>query len=419
MTADLAAPDDPPALSEPVRPVGRRWTFCWAFANLGIFLANYGVQQIVLPRQTNAITAGANAAVIAQSWANTCAAVVTVVMSILVGALSDRTLHRTGRRQVWVLYGALLAAVAFVFQGMQSGIVGVVIGWGVFQAGFAAVNVALAAAVADDVPVNQRARVSSYLAVGTAVGPLIGVAAVTFALTGILDAYAGLALLLVLCVLPFAFLTKGTRLRRAERPPPGFRALATGLFTPLRAKDFAWACAQRSLVNLSNGLAQIFLYQYLKDAVHVDPDAGTIVLLLCYTASIVLIAVPAGRYSDRTGKRKRIVVWSSAAQGAAALILALVPTFPAAIIGASILGLGYGAYLSVDQALISQVLPCAKDRGKDLGILQLSSALPAVAAAAAGGVLITSAGGFPGLFLASALTGLAAGICVLPIKGVS
>lgn len=418
MTAGVAGAGHRSALDEPVRPVGRTWALYWTLANLGLFLANYGALQIVLPRQANMITGETNAAVTAQSWASGCAAIVAVVISILVGALSDRTLHHTGRRQVWVVYGAVLCAGALVFQGIQQDIVGLIVGWSVFTAGFAAVTVALSAAVPDDVPVGQRATVSSYLAVGTAVGPLVGVAATTFLLAGVLDAYAGLALLLLLCVLPFGLLIRGVPLRRAERPPLPIRAITTGILAPLRSSDFTWALGQRTLLNLSNGLAQLFLYQYLKDVVQVDPDSGTLALLLCYTAFVIIVAVPVGRYSDRSGKRKKIVVWSSAVQGAAALVLAFIPTFPAAIVGASLLGIGYGAYLAVDQAVITQVLPAAEDRGKDLGILQLSVALPAIAAAAIGGVLITTLGGFAALFFASAATGLASAVCILPIKSV-
>jgi MFS family permease len=419
MTAGVAPAGGRSALDEPQRPVGRKWTFTWALANLGLFLANYGALQVVLPRQTNAIAGDQNAAVVAQSWANACASVATVLVSILVGALSDRTLHRTGRRQIWIIGGVLVSAAAFVFQGLQHNVVGIVVGWTVFTAGFSVVIVALSAAVPDDVPVGQRARVSSYFAVGTAIGPLLGVAAAAFLLTGILDAYTGLAVLLLLCVLPFGLLTRGIPLRRAERPQVALRAITIGVFSSLRSPDYAWVFGQRALINLSNALAQIFLYQYLKDAVHFDPDLGTLILLVCYTAGIIVASVPVGRYSDRTGKRKRIVMWSSAVQGAAALVLAFVPTLPAAIAGASLLGIGYGAYLSVDQAVVTQVLPHAEDRGKDLGVLQLSSALPVIVASAIGGVLITSMGGFPALFLASAVTGIAAAFCILPIKSVT
>jgi MFS family permease len=417
-TTNSSAEGSQSAMAEPTKPVTRAWSGYWSLANFGIFLAYYGTQQILLPRQTNAITGSDAAAVSAQSWANIWAAVVAIVVSILAGALSDRTLHRTGRRQIWVVYGVTLAVVAFVFQGLQHGVVGVVIGWVVFQAGYATITVALNAAIPDDVPVNQRGTLSGYLAVGTALGPLVGVVVVTFMLTGILDAYVGLAVLLAALVLPFALRTRGRPLRADERPPLALRALVAGLFTPLRHWDFAWACSQRFLINVSNALAQIFLYQYLKDEVHTDPDIGTLYLLLAYTAGVVIVAIPAGRHSDRTGKRKRMVVVSSVLQAAAALILAFIPTLPAAIAGATLLGLGYGAYLSVDQALITQVLPTAQDRGKDLGILQIAGTLPYVAAAGLGGLLINSAGGFPALYLASMVTGLAAAFCVLPIRSV-
>jgi MFS family permease len=413
-----SAEDSRSALAEPVKPMTRAWSGYWSLANFGIFLAYYGTQQILLPRQTNAITGSEAAAVSAQSWANIWAAVVAIVVSILAGALSDRTLHRTGRRQIWVVYGVALGVVAFVFQGLQHGVAGVIIGWVVFQAGYATITVALNAAIPDDVPVNQRGTLSGYLAVGTALGPLVGVVVVTFLLTGVLNAYIGLAVLLAALVLPFALRTRGRPLRADERPPLALRALVAGLLTPLRHWDFAWACSQRFLINVSNALAQIFLYQYLKDEVHTDPDIGTLFLLLAYTAGVVVVAIPAGRHSDRTGKRKRMVVISSVLQAAAALILAFIPTLPAAIFGATLLGLGYGAYLSVDQALITQVLPTAQDRGKDLGILQIAGTLPYVAAAGLGGLLINSAGGFPALYLASMVTGLAAAFCVLPIKSV-
>jgi hypothetical protein len=36
---------------------------------------------------------------------------------------------------------------------------------------------------------------------------------------------------------------------------------------------------------------------------------------------------------------------------------------------AALVGLGFGAYLGVDIALITQVLPSASTRGKDLGVI--------------------------------------------------
>src|SRR5689334_14669042 len=114
------------ALQEPVTRVPAYWSRYWTLANFGIFMAYFATQQVLLPRQTNAVTDNvSSAAVSAQSLANLVAALVTVVVSILAGAFSDRTLSRRGRRQPWVLYGTALAAVAFVFQGLQQGVLGI------------------------------------------------------------------------------------------------------------------------------------------------------------------------------------------------------------------------------------------------------------------------------------------------------
>ena len=52
---------------------------------------------------------------------------------------------------------------------------------------------------------------------------------------------------------------------------------------------------------------------------------------------------------------------------AGALVLAIWPTWIAAIVGAVVLGIGFGVYLSVDFALLTEVLPSARDRAKEPG----------------------------------------------------
>ena len=87
--------------------------------------------------------------------------------------------------------------------------------------------------------------------------------------------------------------------------------------------------------------------------------------------------------------------------GAAAVLLVFVETWPAAMVAAVLFGLGFGAYLAVDQALITQVLPAAADRAKDLGIINIAIVAPGAVGAALAGALVTL-GGYPLLFAGTA-----------------
>ena len=114
-----------------------------------------------------------------------------------------------------------------------------------------------------------------------------------------------------------------------------------------------------------------------------------------------------GAWSDRVGRRKVFVIVAGLVAGAAALILAVTQTWPGALVGAAVLGIGYGVYLSVDFALCTEVLPDEEARAKDLGVINIANALPQVFAPFLGAFLIASLGGYGTLYA------VAAAVCVL------
>ena len=120
-------------------------------------------------------------------------------------------------------------------------------------------------------------------------------------------------------------------------------------------------------------------------------------------------AVIGGRLSDRSGRRKIFVVWSGVVIAVAALLLAIWPTWPVALVAAVLLGAGYGVYLAVDAALITQVLPAATDRAKDLGVINIATAAPQVLGPAIAAPLVTHLGGYPTLFAVTAVVTLLGG----------
>ncbi|MFI6325013.1 MFS transporter [Nonomuraea sp. NPDC050556] len=404
------------ALDEPTVKVGRRWVNSWTAGLFGVAMANYACAQIVLPKHADLI-AGTAGKVGLIAWATGVASIVTIIVTLLVGALSDRTTAARGRRQIWVLCGAVLAGVALAGQGLVASAIGFILVWAVVQIGLGAMGAALAAAVPDEVPVEQRAYVSGYMGLAYAIGPLLGIALVSVVITDVPPAYAVLGVLLVLLALPYAR-SRSVPLRQEERRPLSPVAFLVGIFAPLKHADFAWAWSGRFFIQLSNALAQVFLYFYLQDFVHYpDPELGTLILSGVYTIAVCAVAVPAGKISDRTLKRKRMVWISSLMQGGSGLIFAFLPVFEWNVVGAVLLGLGYGVYASVDQALITQVLPNAEDRGKDLGVIGIANVLPYMLTGVIGGIAI-EVFGYPTLMVLVLVTAVIAAVTVAPIKSV-
>ena len=112
-------------------------------------------------------------------------------------------------------------------------------------------------------------------------------------------------------------------------------------------------------------------------------------LIVIYTVCVVITAMVGGMISDRIGKRKMIVTLSGALRAWPRCCWSFVETWPAAMVAAVLFGAGFGAYLAVDQALITQVLPAAADRAKDLGIINIAIVGPSAVGAVLAGALVT------------------------------
>ncbi|WTD39255.1 MFS transporter [Streptomyces sp. NBC_01643] len=133
---------------------------------------------------------------------------------------------------------------------------------------------------------------------------------------------------------------------------------------------------------------------------------------------LLVSVVVTGIASDRLGKRKMMVSVCSMVMAAGSLLLTFWHTWPAAMGAAVLLGLGYGIYVAVDQALITQVLPAAEDRAKDLGVINVANSAPQVLGPALAAPIVAYAGGYAGLYLASTVVTVVGGVLVWRIRSV-
>jgi len=419
------APEAPPAVfAEPERNVGRVWIGGITTAVLGLYMAFFTPIQVLLPLQLAAIDEDGKVA--AFGLVTGVGALVAVVANPLAGALSDRTAGRFGRRHPWTLGGVVLGAGGLILLGHQSTVLGVLICWclaqGALNAAYASVN----AGIPDHVPVRQRAVVSGWIGFPQALGLVLGAVIVTMLVTDIAAGYLVIGVAAVVMALPFVLSTPDPPMPRAVRKPFNWRALAGTFWVSPRAHpDFAWAWFTRFLVMLGNAIGTLYLLYFLQDAVGYEQlfpghtaDEGVLILVLLYTTGVVATSVLGGVVSDRIGRRKALVAASSIVMAFAALLLTFWHTWPAAIAAASIMGAGFGVYLAVDQALITQVLPAATDRAKDLGIINIAATAPQVLGPALAAPIVAHFGGYGTLYALATVTTLLGGLLVWKIKSV-
>ncbi len=420
----LTAPATPTALAEPTVPVGARWTVLLALANLGLWSGYWGPLFVILPDQIEKIDAAHKTTLL--GIATGIGALIAAVSNPIAGAVSDRTTSRFGRRRPWALIGGLTGLAGFAFLAGQSTIAGVILGWCVAQAGLNILQAAITAAVPDHVPVRQRGTVSGWISVPQSLGVVVGVMLVTAVVTGIGSGYLLIGVVALLLVVPFVLWTPDPQLPRELRPAFAWRSFLAGFWVdPRRHPDFAWAWLTRFLVQLGNAMATLYLLYYLRDQVHYEqvfPGAkaedGLLILILAYTVAAVSTTVVGGVISDRSGRRKRSVIVSGMIMAVPGITLAFWPTWTVALVSAVILGIGFGVYMSVDQALVTQVLPTAGDRARDLGVINIANSMPQVLGPALAAPLVSSFGGYPTLYLGVAVITVLGSVLVRNIRSV-
>jgi MFS family permease len=408
-------------LSEPVGQVSPGWIAAITLANLGLFMAYFGPLGVLLPNQVQAV-AGAHR-IVDFSWVTGLGAVVAMVVNPLAGALSDRTVSRFGRRRPWTLGGAVATAAALCLVGRLHSVPEIAAGWCLVQVGVNAMQAGLAAGVPDRVPVAQRATVSGWIGIAQTVSVVAAAVLVTK-----VSGYSGYLLLaagVVALAVPFAVRTADPPLPRARRPDFSWLEFARSCWqVGAWNHDFRWAWLTRFLLVLGNAIAVVYLLYFLRRIGFSKlypghtAEQGLVILLSVYTVAVVATTLAAGRRSDRTGRRRRSVALGGGVMAAATLLVAIRPTWPVLLASAAVLGAGFGIYLSIDQALVTQVLPSAAGRARSLGVISVASSAGQAVAPAIAAPMVTYLGGFTTLYLCAAAIALLGSVSVLRIRTV-
>lgn len=406
------------ALQVPTKAVNAGFQLLLSLANLVIWLSILPISQILLPMQIAALSAAnrfTNLAI-----ATTVGVLAAVITNPIAGALSDRTTSRLGRRRPWFLVGSLLSAATLALMANTTSFVALVAWWAIFHIAANAILAGLSAVVPDQVPVRQRGTVSAFVSLSLPLGAVIGALLVTRVAKSTQMSYYIFIGLLLLVMMLFILVLRDKPLPREAAPRFHLGTFLAGFWVnPVRYPDFGWAWLTRFLVYLSYFTSLGYLFYFLQDVVHYQKAAqGVTTFQIILTGMLLIASVTSGMLSDKLQRRKVFVMGASLVIALSFVILAFFHTWLAVQLAGAVLGIGFGAYLGVDIALITQLLPSANARGKDLGVINIANALPQVVGVTIAAFVVNTFHSYTVLFAVATVLAVLGAVLIQRIKSV-
>jgi MFS family permease len=412
----------PAAVSHPVERVGWGFIGLYVAAYMGVILLFLAPLLVSLSLKVNSLV-GIDRAPASLSLVVGTGALLSLFANPFFGKLSDRTSSRLGMRRPWMVVGVVGGSLGVLVVALAPDVPVVVVGWCTAQVFYNALLAALVAVLPDQVPVAQRGQVAGLLGVCLPVASVSGTFLVQLFTGSEIAMFMAPCAIGGLLVVVFAARLKDRRLAPADKPAWSRRELATAFYVnPRLHPDFAWAFVSRFLFVLAYAFLTTYQAYYLLDHIGTAaPDVPHQIFLGTLAMSVVVVAASlvGGAVSDRVGRRKAFVCTASFVFGAALFVVAVATTVNGFLVGMAIAGLGFGTYMAVDLALVTDVLPSPDSSAKDLGVMNIAGALPSsVAPAIAPVVLAISSGSYAALYAVAGACAIVGAIAILPVKRV-
>lgn len=394
------------AAPRPAPAYPRSWLAALLLAAGAVFAGWFGPIQILLPAQAaNLAEPGGKEALLA--LVTGIGAVVSLVANPVWGVISDRLSGTVPRRRTVLVAGVLIGSAGLGVLAVAGDAAGMIAGWSLVQIGLNGPLAALIAMIADRVPAERRGLVGALFGVAQTAGVVLGTATAVVAGEGALG-YIALAVAVPLLCIAIVLMPE-RRLGENTDAVPARQSLGAVLRALRPTASFTWAWIVRLLLNLANALVLTYLYYFLLDMVKVD-DPGTWVLVLTGVNVLVtaVVASVGGIWSDRIAKRRVFALAAILTVAVGVLLIAFVPTLPVLMATTVLLGIGWGLYMAVDIAIITEVLPSDRSTASMLGLANIAAALPQVLAPALAAPIVISLGGYSVLYIVTAVIALLA-----------
>ena len=318
-------------------------------------------------------------------------ALISIIVQPTVGYISDFTESRWGRRKPYIVLGSLFDVLFLLGIAYSNTLLAIA----AFSALLAvSTNVArgpFQGYVPDLVAEPQVGTASALVGMMQVIGNVTGVILATFAIQAH-DASIALVAVAVIELVTMASVVLRVGRGMPPRPREGRTwptiARETWSTDILQERSYVWLLTSRLFFLTAGGILFNLAIKYMAEVHGLSEHdaAGTVRnVSIIIVGAIVIVSIPAGRLSDRFGRKP--VIYASCAIGMVSMVVAaLAPSLPVAYLGALLYGIAGGTFVAVDWALMTDIIPRASS-GRYMGLSNVATGISGPLSVVIGGVL--------------------------------
>jgi len=312
------------------------------------------------------------------SLLDTIGAAFAIIWQPAIGALSDNSRFRLGRRRPYIAIGVIGDIVFLTLIAFVTSYWALLVVYALFQMASNTAQGPYQGMLPDQVPPDQRGEASGYYGLMNMLGTIVGFLVVGALLIPTHHLRLAILTLPIVIAIAGALVIFGVPDRRRTSAPD--HAIGRSIFLSFaidtrRYRDFAWLMVSRLFFLMAPVGISTYAFNFIRFTFHYSEGKASLYASALQAIVVIFAAIlcmTAGFLAERFGK-KRLIAAACLIGAVGSSLLIFAPTLPWILGFGLIVGISLGIFLSVDWAFMTDLIPKA-EAGRYMGVSNIATA---------------------------------------------